>query len=461
MRRTAIAFLLVTPLASAQVLVAPAQLARVRRNFEARPGDTSLRCEVTPLAPALNFAFRFQAGYSFHVPQSQYSGPTRGWSVLTAVTPEDGAGVATYLLARDQFLDASRVGGDFDIRGLYFLGVGRYAVESILRDDRNRICRKQWRIVVQTARADRAVPLALPPDTVRQFSALDWPDIHHPDDASPMRLTVLLNAAAFSPRRSVLRPSDRMVLTGAVNSLLEHLPATSVRVVAFSLEQQREVFRRDDFAPPDVSKLADAIVALPLATVDVRVLQKPLGHVDFLAGLIARELAAPHPADTVVFWGPTSRYGSAIPKGALPTPAGAQTRFYYLRYEGPRRPPAPSPIEIQVDNPTSSGTPGGTAPGDGSASSSGTTQPAPPRPPPSQGSGGTGGSGGASMGGGGGGGAGGRGRGERGGLPPFPSPGEGQPDIITAAVARLKGKTLVIHTPAELAKAIRKIEDKR
>jgi hypothetical protein len=65
------------------------------------------------------------------------------------------------------------------------------------------------------------------------------------------------------------------------------------------------------------------------------------------------------------------------------------------------------------------------------------------------------------MGGGGGGGAGGRGRGERGGLPPFPPPAEGQPDIITAAVARLKGKTLVIHTPAELAKAIRKIEDKR
>jgi hypothetical protein len=38
---------------------------------------------------------------------------------------------------------------------------------------------------------------------------------------------------------------------------------------------------------------------------------------------------------------------------------------------------------------------------------------------------------------------------------------EGQADIITAAVTRLKGKTLTIHSPVELARAIRKIERKR
>jgi hypothetical protein len=38
---------------------------------------------------------------------------------------------------------------------------------------------------------------------------------------------------------------------------------------------------------------------------------------------------------------------------------------------------------------------------------------------------------------------------------------QGQSDVITAAVRRLKGKTLTIHTPADLAKAIRKIEGGR
>jgi hypothetical protein len=38
---------------------------------------------------------------------------------------------------------------------------------------------------------------------------------------------------------------------------------------------------------------------------------------------------------------------------------------------------------------------------------------------------------------------------------------EGQTDVIAAAVGRMKGKTLSIHTPVDLAKAIRKIEGKR
>jgi hypothetical protein len=38
---------------------------------------------------------------------------------------------------------------------------------------------------------------------------------------------------------------------------------------------------------------------------------------------------------------------------------------------------------------------------------------------------------------------------------------DGQADIISAAVARLKGKTLTVHSPAELARAIRKIEGRR
>jgi hypothetical protein len=66
------------------------------------------------------------------------------------------------------------------------------------------------------------------------------------------------------------------------------------------------------------------------------------------------------------------------------------------------------------------------------------------------GGGGTGGSGG------GGGRAGGGGRGGR-GMAPTPLSEERETDIINDAMVRLKGKTLAIHSPAELAKAIRKI----
>jgi hypothetical protein len=440
MRRAAMVLLSLTPPALAQALVSAGELPRVQGLFESRPGAGPLPCEVTPLPPSLNFALRYRAGYTFHVPQSQSQGSTRGWSVLTAITPEGGA--ATYLFARTPLSSATRVDASFNVGGLYFLGTGRYSVEAAIRDDRNRICRKQWQIVVGSSRADRAVPLVLPPQTVQPFSPIVSPDTQHQDHAAPMRLSVLLNAAAFSTVRTNIRPYDRAVLLGALTALLEHLPAESVRLVVFSLEQQREVYRSEHFAPAGMNQAADAIRSLQQATVDVRVLQKPLGHIDFLAGLIGRERGAPNPADTIVFLGPTSRYGNKIPESALPAPSEAGTRFFYVRYESPRHPyRAPGiPGILSADTGPSGGTVGSATPNMTPAESASA-----PRLPSSTGNGGIG-----------------SGRGHT-SSPPPPSPLpplEGQTDIISAAVARFKGKTLTIQRPADLAKAIRKIEQK-
>ncbi len=446
MRRAAIALLLLTPFASAQALVTAGELPRLQRLFTARSGTEPLACEVTQIAPVLNFAFRYVAGYTFHVPQSQYQGSTRGWSVLTAITPESGA--ASYLVGRTSLSDAARIGMNFDIHGLYFLGVGRYSVESTIRDDRNRICRKQWQIVVESSHANRAVPLTLPLETVRQFSPFISPDMKLADHGGTMRLSILLNAAAFSTFRTTIRPYDRTVLLGALTALLEHLPAASVRLVVFSLEQQREIFRSEHFAPSDTDKVGDAIRSLQPATVDVHVLEKPLGHVDFLTGLIGRERDAPNPADTVVFLGPTSRYGNKIPENALPVPAEGSVRFFYVRYESLRHAAGTLALTgiASADTSRNDGISGTTIPDETPAQSA----PGQHMPPSSGAGAGTGGGSGRSGGGG--------GHGHSIDPQLASPPAEGQTDIITAAVARLKGKTLTIHTPADLAKAIRRID---
>jgi hypothetical protein len=423
MRQPGIVLMLLAPLASAQVVLDPGESARARHDFERRPGEDALRCEATPLTPVLDFAFRFQAGYVFHVPQALYSSSSSGWAVFTAITPEDAPGDTTYLLGRSRLSNVARVGSNFEIYGDYFLGPGRYSVESTLRDDRNEFCRKEWRVVVEQSHANRGVPVALPPNAVRQFAAISWPDTQHRDSAAPMRLSVLLNAAAFSPRRIAIGRSDIEEISSAFTALLEHLPATSVRVVVFSLEQQREVFRSDRFAPSDIAGLGEAIAAFRTTTVDVSVIQNPLGHIDFLSGLIRRELDGLDPADTVVFLGPTSRYGKKVPGSALPTQGQPHTRFFYVRYEAPQGRPAAGGVSL------------GTYRNDGPSSErrSWSLENGPSDPHSSKS---------YDLG--------------RGSLPTA----QGLPDIITAAVSELKGKTLIIHTPADLAKAIQAIERK-
>jgi hypothetical protein len=403
MPRAAIALLLLTGLACAQVIVPPANLARVRRDFEPGPGEESLRCEVTPIPPAINFAFRFEAGYTFRVPRSQYTSPPEAWMVLVAITPEHGE--PTYLAARTPLAKAPVAESEFTIRGGFILGAGRYSIESTLRDDRHRVCRQHWNVVVAPSHSDRGVPLALPPHSIRELSSVSVPDVSHPDDAAPMRIAILLNAAAFSTRRVVIGERDRQRFAQALTALIEHLPAMSVSVVVFSLEQQKEVFRASSFQPRDIARVSDAIATTPQTSVDVSLLKNPLGHVEFLAGLIRRELDPPDPADTVIFFGPTSRYWDTGPKGTLPAVAEPHTRFFYVRYEAFQLPiiPAELPPLGSIEHHAAS-----------------------PQPIA---------------------------------IPPLPrDPSRGQPDIISRAVAQLNGKTMIIHSPAELADAIRKIE---
>ena len=67
----------------AQIIVNPARLRRTLAVFEAQAGEAALRCDVTPIKPALNFSFRFQAGYRVAVPAAQYLGKGHRWTVLT------------------------------------------------------------------------------------------------------------------------------------------------------------------------------------------------------------------------------------------------------------------------------------------------------------------------------------------------------------------------------------------
>src|ERR1017187_2066185 len=88
MRRAAVVLLLSAATISAQVPVATDEVARIRSALAPRAGEQPLSCEVTPLAALPNFAFLFEAGYVFHVPQAQYSESDGDWVVFTSIHPD-------------------------------------------------------------------------------------------------------------------------------------------------------------------------------------------------------------------------------------------------------------------------------------------------------------------------------------------------------------------------------------
>jgi hypothetical protein len=428
MRRAAVVSLLCTTIVSAQALLSPADAERTRRQFALSPGEAPLQCKATPVAPTVNLAFRTEAGYVVHIPRGQYSKPTDGWTVFTAITPEHGK--PAYLLAHNSPAQAmnSSPGTDsnFDIPGAYFLGAGHYTVESTVRDGGNLMCRQHWKIDVATAHGDRGIPLALAPNTIEDQAHADLPRSGHPDHAPPSRVTILLDAAAFSRHRTVIVDRDRQRMTRSLTALVEHLAAT-VSVTAFSLEQQREIFHADAFGAQDLARLNTAIAATPQASIDVNLLRDSRGHVDYLMALIGRVLKATGEGDTVIFLGPTSRYRDGVPKDALPVAAHAS--FFYVRCEN-FAPLTSNGAEPYISVPTDFHTASEDYPaidpvkilnatGDDTAAIGGH--------PPAR----------------------------------VVDPSYGQPDIISKVVTLLNGRNFIVHSAAEMAEAIRKIEGRR
>lgn len=330
-----------------QSIVDPKALGQVMSRFESNWQDRLLACSVTPFGPLLNYSLRIQAGYVVRVPMNQYFGPRHGWFMLTQITPEGGDRKPVFLASRTRLPDVPKTKAEVEIGGGYLLGEGNYAVRWMMMDDLGRVCRKEWRIHAELKRKERKFTVALAPYTVTPFSLLAS---NRPggtrDDRPTFSATILLHAAPLSPWRTNLRGSDRMLLIGSLAALLEHIPTTSVRLVVFNLEQQKELYRSDNFTPQLIDQVQQSINDLQLNAVNIQTLQNSRGHIDLLAELLGREIRAEKPSDAVIFLGPPGRFLDKVPRSAIDKPA-AVPRFFYLQYRLYfRRPGASLPDSI-------------------------------------------------------------------------------------------------------------------
>ena len=333
MRFSFICAFLACSTAVAQSIVGPAKLEYVRKFFDSSKDKAALGCQVVPIKPRLSYSFRLQSGYVVHVPMKQYFGPRHVLAILTRVTPEGHDPVYFASALRLPAIPKTRT--ELEVGGSYLLGEGRYAVDWMMIDDKDRVCRKSWRVEAKLDPAGRSLGIGMPPGTVGEVSLHRWStQTDSVDDVRPIRrLTVLLHAAPIVTRTTRIRAQDRAILLGSLVQLLESLHARSVRLVVFNLDQQKELFREDVLKPEAFDELSQAMSNLQLQVVDYHVLQNRRGHIGLLAGLVNEELAAKDPSDAVILLGPTSRYFDKFLDTEIDGHSSATPRVFYLQYK--------------------------------------------------------------------------------------------------------------------------------
>jgi hypothetical protein len=198
-------------------------------------------------------------------------------------------------------------------------------------------------------------------------------------------------------------------------------PARSVRLVVFSLDQRKEIYRAGQFTSRQLPDVRQAIFDLQLSAIDYHRLQNPAGHLDLLARLVDEERRAADPSDAVVVLGP---HAWSIDRPAAPAPGAhaGPPKFFYVEYQI-ARPLGFSADQFDRFGTTVAGSAATTAAGIGEGGNGHTVIP------------------------------------DQSVMQAMDGPALTVPprDSIDYLVTALKGKTLIVHSPADFAKAIDRI----
>lgn len=316
--------------AVAQQPLSAADSERIAQVFDHGGPIDPLHCVIQRRSPIFDFAYRFELAYWVTCSLTRFGGRTTDVLIFARVTPEGGTpqflGQAFHLPE----IPPDKLKQNIVMTGGIAVGEGNYRVELLVGDRTSgRISRRSWDEHVKRSGSQEAAQVAVPPHSILPLAVRPWPIRM---EAKGLRVTVLLDAAPLNPRTPSLRAWDRAFLLQSLSSLLRQVPCASVRVRAFNLDQQRELFRQDRFDDAGFIKLEDALQNLELGTVSYQVLQHRKGWADMLLSYAKEELTAAEPSNVTIFLGPRTHYFEGTARSSVPLRETPSPRFYYLQY---------------------------------------------------------------------------------------------------------------------------------
>lgn len=315
----------------AQFLVAPdaRSMQTVRKIFDGTPAKNTLTCEIQTLAPRLGFSLLNWSGFNLNIPVKQLAldGPTPEFAIAIEVTPKGGQPV--YLGERfsmQKVPEGQTVpkGAAISYMGGYYVGPGEYRVRLFAGDNRNLDCRKDWNIKVKAGRT----PSRMEANQVTAVGEERWRGFVK--DAPANRLTVIIEVAPLSPRRSMVRLSsyDRSILLTSLTTLLDKTKTTAATVIAVDPRNRKIIYSTDIFTPRELGRLARAVAGVNLGVVSLETLRGP-NATAFMETVLTTVQDPAAKSEAVVFLGPVWGWqGKVTPK--IRELAQALPRLHFL-----------------------------------------------------------------------------------------------------------------------------------
>jgi hypothetical protein len=304
-----------------------------------------LGCEVSRIKPEMGFDLRFHAAYTVKIPLRALAGTGNQLRVLFRVTPLDKPENELYLVDRftvPPIEEESK--GEAFIPGEFTLGPGRYKVDWLMRDRTERVCSAHWELKTELDSEYAGVPLSIEADTVAprpQDPFREAPPVQRAGEQRLLNVKVLVNFSPSNPAQATLRAWDLQAVTAILRGIAREPQFGKYSVVAFSMTEQRVIYREEDVTSIDFPALGAAVSGLKLGTVNYELLHDPQSGTKFLTSLLTEHLGPQQPApDAIIIVGPKVMLEHKVPQESLKAAGSAGCPIFYLNYNAnPRRNP--------------------------------------------------------------------------------------------------------------------------
>ena len=314
----------------------------------AREPRAELSCPVTSDKPALGFDLRFHSDYRLGLPVKVLS-DAGGWlQVAMRVTPVAEAENFAYLAHRFPISGVPpERKGEVILTGGFDHGPGRYRVDWIMRDARERVCTSHWELEAKPGTGKQDVPLTLGPNQIFDVDRNLFSNgaQFKQDLVLPLRIKILLNLSPAKPQESTLRSADAAVLVSILHSVADQPGISVSALLAFNLRDQKIIYRQEKVDQVDFLALEGAIQSPMMGTIDVSLLRDPQSETHFVTGLLTDQLGAQTDTpDAIVIVGAKVSLDRKIPLDSLKAKGSAACPVFYLNYNSNPNEPWPDTI---------------------------------------------------------------------------------------------------------------------
>jgi len=303
--------------------------------LEAGENRKDLPCTVTPSKPVLGFDLKFHAGYDISMQMRDLAGSENMLSILFRVAPAEKRDEYTYFTQRIRVpAVAEDAKGDAFLQGFFDLGEGNYHVDLLMKDRAERVCAFSWDSEAALPPKEKQIHMELAAGAIAGAEGDQFKeDSEIQRSGEPVNLKVLINFAPQNPNARAMRPVDTTALVSILRQIDKHPNIGKLSLVAFSMQEQKVIYRQDSASQIDFPGLGKAVNGVTLGTVSLDQLSRKNSETEFLVDLIKAELGVQAKPDAVVFAGPKVMLDSNPSKEALQEPASeVDFPVFYMNY---------------------------------------------------------------------------------------------------------------------------------